>query len=67
MKSYKQSNFESKRLETIERLEKKENSVLHTKSNTTSTMPRTTDDITSRYQYAQSRIYQQTEVLTLLK
>lgn len=67
MKSYKQNNYENKRLETLERLEKKENSVLNTKSNINSTLSRITDNFNTRFQYAQSKIYQQTEVLTLLK
>ena len=64
MKSYKQNQFYNKRLNTLERLEKKENSVMLTKSNINSTFSRLSDNFNTRIEYAKSRIYQQTEVKT---
>lgn len=66
MKSLKQSQVENKRQQVLDRFEKKENSVLLTKSNINSTFSRITDSFNSRLEYAKSRIYQQTEVLSHL-
>lgn len=67
MKSYKESQIETKRQQVLDRLEKREGSVLLTKSNINSTFSRLTDNFNSRLEYAKSRIYQQTEVLIILK
>lgn len=67
MKSFKQNQYESRRLNTLGKLEKRENSVMLTKSNINSTFSRLTDSFNTRIEYAKSRMYQQTEVLTKLK
>jgi hypothetical protein len=67
MKSYKESQIETKRQHMIDRLDKRENSILLTKSNINSTFSRLTDNFNSRLEYAKSRNYQQTEVFNDLK
>ncbi len=67
MKSYKESQIETKRQQVIGRLDKREGSVLLTKSNINTTFSRITASSNSRLEYAKSRIYHQTEVLTHLK
>jgi len=67
MKSYKESQIETKRQQMIDRLDKRENSILLTKSNINSTFSRLKDNFNSRLEYAKSRNYQQTEVFNDLK
>lgn len=62
MKSYRMNKNENKRFNTLERLEKKDNNVLLSKTNVNSTLSKINDNNNTRLEYAKFRIYQRTEV-----
>jgi len=67
MKNFKDSRYENKRLQTLQRLDKKETSTLLTKININSTITKFSENFNNRLENAKSRIYQQTEVIILIK
>jgi hypothetical protein len=63
MKTYKQHQYEKKRQDQLDKMEKRENSIMMTKSNINSTFSRFTDNLNNKIEYVKSRIYHQTEVI----
>ena len=62
MKSKKRSDLENKRLAQLEKYEKKESSIILTKSNPNSNYSRFTENFNIKNEYIKTRIFKNTEV-----